>query len=138
MFLCFDISGLVIAIVSTVLIWREVRARNNARMLAMLHAAREGGGDHARRASDDFHDQVWLPLCQLIGGHALRLNYSLSHVERRRIWRSRSPLILEVLLREIETANSGDALGKAISQLPPGMDRPDPTGWCDTSVPSAN
>jgi hypothetical protein len=131
MFLAIEIVGLVVAIVSTFVVWRELRHRTELRMLASMQAVRDASPRRPRRASDDFHDQLWLPLCELIAAQAEKLDYQLSHAERRRIWRSRSPLVLEVLMRELESASDVTTVERLLKELPPGMDRPDPTGWCD-------
>ncbi|MDB5322938.1 MAG: hypothetical protein JWN40_4569 [Phycisphaerales bacterium] len=84
-----------------------------------------------RRPSDDYHDQVWLPLCTSVAqAAAARLNRPLSDKERRKIWRTRTALTLEVVLKEINVTPEPGAVAALIATLPPGMDRPDPTGWC--------
>jgi hypothetical protein len=83
-----------------------------------------------RKPSDDFHDNTWLPLCKRVEEAAVaKLNRPLIEKERRVIWRSRSALVLEVALNEIESADTGDAAIQLLASLPPGMDRPDPTNW---------
>jgi hypothetical protein len=84
-----------------------------------------------RRPSDDFHDQTWLPLCaNLAAAAAERLNRSLTERERRKVWRARSVLVLEVALKEIQASGDGPAVAMLLASLPSGIDRPDPTGWC--------
>ena len=92
------------------------------------------GLDFTRKPSDDFHDQIWLPLCDKIDSAITKTGVSLSEEQRRRIWRSRAPLVLEVLLREIEAAQSPDEVSQLLQSLPPGMNRPDPTRWCAKST----
>ena len=85
-----------------------------------------------RRPSDDYHDQTWLPLCTKVAqAAAARLNRPLTGKERRKIWRTRTALTLEVVEKEITTTEQPGAVAALIATLPPGMDRPDPTGWCD-------
>jgi hypothetical protein len=128
-----ELVGLLIALIAAVRAIREARHRRETRMLQSLYGAKEAARDRLRRPSDDFHDQVWLPLCNLIAEQANRLGRPLTLDDRRRIWRSRSSLVLETLLREIEHSTSLEPLEKALQDLPPGMDRPDPTGWCDAA-----
>jgi hypothetical protein len=88
-----------------------------------------------RTPSDEFHDRTWLPLCKSIADAVNnKLNRPLTAVERRKLWRSRSPLILEVGLKEIQAASTADEVNALLAKLPPGMDRPDPTGWCDATT----
>lgn len=84
-----------------------------------------------RRPSDVFHDETWLPLCTRIATAAeARLGRPLTIKERKRIWRSRSPLILQTVLNEIEACADAPPVDALLASLPPGMDRPDPTRWC--------
>ncbi|MGA2230166.1 MAG: hypothetical protein ABSH22_04505 [Tepidisphaeraceae bacterium] len=88
--------------------------------------------DSQRKPSDEFHDEKWLPLCQSVAEAACQhLNRPLTAQERRAIWCSRAPLILEVSLKEIRLASSAGEVAALLASLPPGMDRPDPTGWND-------
>jgi len=84
-----------------------------------------------RRPSDDFHDAVWLPLCEKVEAAARNNGYLLVKWERQRVWRSKSTLVLETLIRELEATVSEEDTARAIGELPPGMDRPDPTAWCE-------
>lgn len=102
---------------------REVRELRTRRMPLVLSA-------EVRRPADDFHDRVWLPLCRRVErAAATRLNRPLSEKERRNIWRSRSPLVLEVALKEIESTDTQQEVAVLLATLPSGMERPDPTGW---------
>ncbi len=84
-----------------------------------------------RRPSDDYHDQVWLPLCNSVAQAATaHLQRPLTEKERRSIWRTRTALTLEVVLKEISAAPDPQAVAVLFATLPPGMDRPDPTDWC--------
>jgi hypothetical protein len=88
--------------------------------------------DFDRKPSDDFHDQTWLPLCTRMAQAAvLRLGRPLTEKERRSVWRARSVLALEVALKEIEGARDAQAVAELLTILPTGMNRPDPTGWCE-------
>jgi hypothetical protein len=103
---------------------REVRAAR-ARQTALMVP------DDFRKPSDDFHDQTWLPLCNKIANSAIaKLTRPLTCDERRIIWRTRAPLTLEVVWSEIESASTAEQIMELLYSLPPGMDRPDPTGWC--------
>ena len=83
-----------------------------------------------RTPADDFHDRVWLPLCGRVAELAAqRMGRALKAEERRTIWRSRSQLVLEVLLKELAVASPGEAMA-LLRNAPSGLDRPDPTGWC--------
>ena len=85
----------------------------------------------ARTPADDFHDQIWLPQCQRVTKLAARqMQRPLTYDERRAIWRSRSQLVLEVLLKELEGTSPGAAIA-LLKNAPSGLDRPDPTGWCE-------
>jgi hypothetical protein len=84
-----------------------------------------------RRPSDDYHDQTWLPLCTSVAQAAqARLHRPLTDKERRKIWRTRTALTLEVALKEIAATEGPAAIATLLTDLPPGMDRPDPTHWC--------
>ena len=84
-----------------------------------------------RRPSDDYHDQTWLPLCTSVAQAAeAKLHRPLTGNERRRIWRTRTALTLEVVVKEIQATQDRTAISKLLDDLPPGMDRPDPSGWC--------
>jgi len=84
-----------------------------------------------RKPSDIFHDLVWLPLCQKVEAAAKKNGYYLVKSERQRVWRSKSTLVLETLVKELESTVSEEDTARAFGELPPGMDRPDPTGWCE-------
>jgi hypothetical protein len=87
--------------------------------------------DHTgkRTPTNRFHDETWLPLCQRIAEAVqLRAGRELTHAERRRIWETRAPLILETALKEIETGNDA-SITALIASLPSGLRRPDPTNW---------
>ena len=87
-----------------------------------------------RKPSDDYHDQVWLPLCKKVADAASsRLSRPLTATERRQIWRSRTSLVLEILLKEIQEAATPQEVWSLLATLPPGMDRPDPSAWCRTA-----
>jgi hypothetical protein len=101
-----------------------MRARRTALMLPEDH----------RRPSDDFHDQTWLPLCQSIASDASgKSNRPLTLDEWRTVWRTRSQLILEVAVNEIRAASNSEEVSTLLHTLPPGMNRPDPTAWCESS-----
>jgi hypothetical protein len=135
MFMCaIEVLGLLIAVITAVRVIREASRRRETRMLGDLYGAQEAAGGRRRRPSDDYRDQVWLPLCNLIAEAAGHLGRPLTTDERRKIWRSRSSLILETILREIEQTNTRARLGQVLRDLPPGMDRPDPTRWCDGTM----
>ena len=116
----------------TIMVIRIARTIRNVEKIRSRHAAlHELPPELPRRPSDDFHDQTWLPLCgQVAALAAKRLGRGLCEEERRRVWRSRSQLVLEVLLKELETATPGEA-GALLRNAPSGLDRPDPTGWCE-------
>jgi hypothetical protein len=85
-----------------------------------------------RKPSDEFHDGTWLPLCERVAALATaKLGRPLAVKERRTIWRSRSVLVLEVALKELESTAVPGAAAALLAQLPAGLDRPDPTGWCE-------
>ncbi len=46
-------------------------------------------------------------------------------------------MILEVVLREMESASTAEEVIDLLKALPPGMDRPDPTSWCFKPVDAA-
>ena len=99
---------------------REQRSRNNWSLPS-----------ETRKPADDFHDQIWLPLCDRIAAVAGKtLSRALSAKERKAIWRMRSLLALETVGKEIEMSTDPQAVAVLLATLPPGMDRPDPTGWC--------
>jgi hypothetical protein len=60
-----------------------------------------------------------------------RLNRSLTQIERRKVWRARSALVLEIALKELDAATDQQVVAKLLAALPSGLDRPDPTGWCN-------
>lgn len=85
-----------------------------------------------RKPADEYHDRTWLPLCTSVADAATPLlGRPLTPKERRSVWRARSALVLEVALKEIRVAESADAIAALLATLPTGMDRPDPTGWCE-------
>jgi hypothetical protein len=105
---------------------RHVREIRDARM-----AQDAAGAPVRRKPSDDFHDDVWRPLCDRVAtAAAARLGRPLTADECRAIWRARSPLILEVAAREIEAGAAPGDVERLLSSLPTGLDRPDPTDWC--------
>ena len=123
--------GLLILVIFAIMVMRGFRKA------AELHSQRQPltVPDSHRKPVDEFHDRKWLPLCQSIAETACqRLNRPLTSFERRAIWHSRAPLILEVLLNEIRAASSDAEVASLLASLPPGMDRPDPTGWMDTGA----
>ena len=124
----------IFVLILAILMIRAARGLREAQELRALREPLMLPEDH-RRPSDDFHDRVWLPLCQRVEDAAVaRLNRPLSEKERRRIWRSRSELVLEVALKEIAEAPSSQHVGVLLATLPTGIDRPDPTGWCGSST----
>jgi hypothetical protein len=124
-------AALIIAIL-TVSIMRGIRRATELRSREQPLIV---SSDH-RRPSDDFHDQTWLPLCTKIAQEAsARLGRRLTEKERRTIWRGRSPLTLQVAIEELASAPNPDAITLVLAKLPSGMDRPDPTGWCNKTDP---
>jgi hypothetical protein len=110
-----------------------VRVMRTWRQVATLQASRSPMGPvtEGRKPSDEFHDNTWLPLCERVAALARsKLGRPLTAKERRTIWRSRSVLVLEVALKELESIAVPGAAAALLAQLPAGMDRPDPTGWC--------
>jgi len=82
------------------------------------------------KPSDKFHDQTW-PLCQRVAETAQhKLSRGLLPEERRIVWRARTPLVLEIVLKEIESSSSAEEISKLLGSIPSGLDRPDPTDWC--------
>ena len=99
---------------------REIRHKQTPLSIPLSH----------RKPSDDFHDQTWLPLCTTVASTlSSKVNRPLTPHERRAIWRSRSPLVLEALLQDLQSATP-DSAASLLASLPPGMTRPDPTNWC--------
>jgi hypothetical protein len=83
------------------------------------------------KPSDRFHEQVWIPLCEGVSKAAAeKLRRPLTPKERQSIWRSRTPLALEVAIKEIESAHTPEEVSVLLAGIPSGMDRPDPSGWC--------
>jgi hypothetical protein len=79
--------------------------------------------------AQNFHDETWLPLCDRIATAVIeRAGRELTLEERRRIWETRAPLILETALKEIEAGNDA-SITALIASLPSGLRRPDPTNW---------
>lgn len=111
---------------------RDIRSRR-----ATLLAPTGDAAPKPRKPSYMFHDIVWLPLCQRVEEAAAKNGYNLVKWERQRVWRSRSTLVLETLIHELESTISEEETARAIGELPPGMDRPDPTGWCGKTEPAA-
>jgi hypothetical protein len=111
---------------------RITRAMRNAHEhQSRIHSATESTAAELRRPSDDFHDQIWLPLCNQVAKlAAAKMQRPLSSDERRMVWRGRSQLVLELLLKELTSASPGEAIA-LLRNAPTGMDRPDPTGWCE-------
>lgn len=123
--------GILMLAISFVRMMRNIRQVNELKMKRLtpmpplLH----------RGPSDDFHDHIWLPLCRSVAETASsRLRRPLTARERRVIWRSRSALMLEVLLKELQAATDPETVASLLRSLPPGMNRPDLTGWCDVPV----
>jgi hypothetical protein len=89
-----------------------------------------------RTPADDFHDLTWLPLCTSAAA-ALEtlLARPLSFDERVRIWKARSPLVLEILLKELAANPPPGAVRSLLLTLPSGLTRPDPTHWCTPTAP---
>jgi hypothetical protein len=85
-----------------------------------------------RTPADDFHDIVWLPLCiRAADAASARLARPLTYEERQALWKARSPLVLEILLKELAADPSPGAAVALLRTLPSGLARPDPTGWCE-------
>src|SRR2546421_9397496 len=115
------------ALIVAILVVRIMRRAVNARDLRGFEVTPLD----RRRPSDDFHDTTWRPLCEKVAqAISARLGRPLNESERRMIWRARTPLALEVALKEIETARDATAVEQILAVLPTGLDRPDPTGWC--------
>ena len=120
-------AALVIAIVVIRVMWgfREVSELRERRGPGIVEGER-------RRPSDDFHDLTWRPTCERVATMASgRLGRPLNRRERRTLWRARTVLVLEVAEREIEVAGDAEGVAVLLANLPAGMDRPDPTGWCE-------
>ncbi|HYE19155.1 MAG TPA: hypothetical protein VEA69_11960 [Tepidisphaeraceae bacterium] len=112
-----------------------LRVMRNVRHVSELRSSASAFGfpERGRKPSDDYHDQVWVPVCTRVADAAeARLGRALSARERRAVWRAKSALVLEVALKEIEGA-AGDkgVVERLLGELPAGVNRPDPTGWCD-------
>jgi hypothetical protein len=84
----------------------------------------------------DYYDNTWLPLCSSIADAVVsRLHRPLTEKERRAVWRTRLPLTLEVVLKEIQGTSSSEAIAALLERLPPGIDRPDSARWCEAKQP---
>lgn len=112
-------------------------------MRAIRHAsrladpARHLGTAVLRTPADDFHDDTWLPLCTQAAAEMERLlARPLSDDERQRLWKARSPLVLEILLKELAANPPPGAALSLLLTLPSGLSRPDPTSWCTPPPPS--
>jgi hypothetical protein len=131
-FLIFSAVLMLLVLAGSVMALRRNRERLKdirARRAAIFQGEEEAV--KPRKPSDIFHDMVWLPLCERVEGAAKRNGYYLVKWERQRVWRSKSTLVLETLIKELEATVSEEETARAIGELPPGMDRPDPTGWCE-------
>jgi hypothetical protein len=112
----------------TIAVIRVVRRMNKAGTLPPTELA-DTGSPAKRTPSNQFHDEVWLPLCERIAvAVTQRTGRELTLHERRRIWETRAPLILETALKEIEAGDDG-SISPLIYSLPTGLRRPDPTNW---------
>jgi hypothetical protein len=67
--------GLFVAIIGTLHAMREARRRRETWILQALYNATEATRERLPHSSDKYHDQVWLPLCNLIANHANRLGW---------------------------------------------------------------
>ena len=113
-----------------VLLFSTMRSMRRVRDLSVDQPPLTEAPDR-RRPSDDYHDTVWLPLCTKVAEAASAvLSRPLTEKERCTIWRSRTALVLEILLSELQRVGDAEKAGVLIANLPSGMSRPDPTGWC--------
>jgi hypothetical protein len=88
-----------------------------------------------RKPADEYHDRIWLPLCTSVADAATTLlGRPLTPKERRSVWRARSALVLEVALKEIRAAQNAHTIAELLARFPTGMDRPDPTKWCEIDI----
>jgi hypothetical protein len=121
-------AALALAIM-VVAIMRSIRRVQDFRSAPGSMATR---GIERRTPADDFHDRVWLPLCGRVADAVReKANRPLSEKERRIVWRARSELALNVAIQEIQSARKGEEVAALLASLPTGLDRPDPTGWCE-------
>lgn len=89
---------------------------------------RWGLPENGRRPWEDFHDRIWLPRCNSLAAAASsRMGRPLTTMERRRIWRARTPLVLSIALDDIERSAQPNSIESIVENLPQGIDRPDPT-----------
>jgi hypothetical protein len=111
---------------------RAVRraVESSGRRSDRAEAEARAGRDHLRTPADNFHDTTWLPLCtQAAAAASGLLKRPLTHEERQALWKARSPLVLEVLIKELAGKPSPGEAAALLRTLPSGLDRPDPTGW---------
>lgn len=109
-----------------------IRVLRGVRQFQEIRATREplSLNPSLRKPSDDYRDEIWLPLCErLAEAAANRLNRPLTTKERRAIWRARSELVLEIALSEVQAANHPHAVSDVLAAMPTGIDRPDPSNW---------
>ena len=91
----------------------------------------ESNAQDLRRPADDYHDLTWLPLCTRASETVVRkIGRPLDADERQRIWKARSELVLEILVKECDADAAAGAVLASLKSLPSGLDRPDPTDWC--------
>lgn len=120
-------AGLIAAIL-TIRILRRFRELDEARRQRM----EDSFNAPRRKPSDDLHDQVWFPLCDRLAQVAAeRIGRPLTSQQRKRIWRSRTTTVLEIAMKEVEAARSPEEVAALLTTLPQGVNRPDPTGWCN-------
>jgi hypothetical protein len=121
---------------SFVLVIAVIRMLRNMRAVQQLRERRNSlsfvDGESHQRPSDEFREQTWAPLCNSVAtAAAAKLRRPLSSKERRLIWRSRTRLVLESILPDIEIASDPATVETLLKSLPSGLNRPDPKGWCD-------
>jgi hypothetical protein len=122
----------IIALILIIVVFSMMRGIRQAGELHLHRSPLTVPADR-RKASDDYHEQVWLPLCEKVADAASsRLGRPLTAKERRTIWRARTELVLDVLLDEVKKAGSPEEVHSLLASLPSGMDRPDSSGWCET------
>lgn len=115
-------------LIMAITVIRILRAVRQTQELQERRAKEQELSTNLRRPADDFHDQIWLPLCTKVASAvAAKLQRPLTQDERRRIWRARSELALEIMAKEMDADADPRAL---LTALPSGLDRPDPTQWC--------
>jgi hypothetical protein len=128
-----ELIGLMFAVfVAIIAMARMIRAmRKVDELRARQRMEVDTDEPQIRRPSDDYHDAIWLPLCKRAEvAVEARLGRKISQVERLRIWKARTALALEVLIKEAENSAAMGEVAAALANLPSGLDRPDPTGWC--------